>query len=78
MDITLGGQTHTFELLGTVNAEGRFIAIAQTEAGHLIVDAVLINPPDPVAPATINGSFTLELEEGSAYEGTFQTQVTVR
>ena len=76
LDISLAGQTHTFELLGTVNADGRFIAIAQTEAGHLILDAVLSNPPDPVAPATIHGSFTLELEEGSAYEGTFQTELT--
>ena len=77
MVIAIGGQTHTLQLLGTVNSSGRIIAIAHNAAGdgHLIFDAVLASPPDPVQPATINGSFTFELADGSVLEGNFATAV---
>jgi hypothetical protein len=75
VDIAIGGQVHTYQLLGTINAEGRFIAIAHTAAGHMILDAVLAAPPDPVQPTTINGTFTLEFHDGSEYEGAFQTEL---
>jgi hypothetical protein len=75
VDIAIGGQVHTYQLLGTINAEGRFIAIAHTAAGHMILDAVLVSPPDSVQPTTINGTFTLEFHDGSEYEGAFQTEL---
>jgi hypothetical protein len=77
LEIVLSGQTYTFQLLGTVNSSGRIIAIGhQGTAGHLILDAVLANPPDPVQPATLNGGFTMELGDGSVVEGTFLTELT--
>ncbi|MDQ3749337.1 MAG: hypothetical protein M3367_10060 [Acidobacteriota bacterium] len=77
LEIVLNGQTHTFQLLGTVNSSGRIIAIAhKAAAGHLILDAVLQAPPDPVQPATLNGGFTLEFGDGSELEGFFQTVLT--
>ncbi len=75
MEIVLSGQTHTFQLLGTVNGDGRIIAIAQTAAGHVILDAVLATPPDTSRP-TINGGFTLEFGDGSVLEGTFDSTFT--
>jgi hypothetical protein len=75
--ITLGAQTHSLVLLGTMNAEGRFIAIAHLPgAGHMVLDANLVQPPDPVQPTTLTGNFTLEFGDGSELEGTFQTELT--
>ncbi len=75
--IVIGSQTHTLALLGTMNAAGRFIAIAHFPgAGHMIVDANLAAPPDPVQPTTLNGNFTVEFGDGSELEGTFQTELT--
>jgi len=72
--IVIDRQTYSFQLLGTANGSGRIIAIAhQPGAGHLILDAVLSNPPDPVQPPTINGTFKLEFGDGSELEGAFQT-----
>ncbi len=77
VQIIIGGQTHTLALLGTMNAEGRFIAIAHLAgAGHMILDANLSNPPDPVQPTTLSGNFTIEFGDGSELEGTFQTELT--
>ena len=74
--IVIGTQTHTLALLGTMNAEGRFIAIAHFPgAGHMIVNANLASPPDPVQPATLTGNFTLEFGDGSELEGAFQTEL---
>lgn len=75
VEIVIDGQTHQFQLLGTSNSAGRFIAIAHATSGHMILDAVFQNPPDPVQAATLNGSFTLEFADGSGQEGTFQTQL---
>ena len=77
VQIVLGGQTHTLALLGTMNAQGRLIAIAHFPgAGHMILDANLAAPPDPVQPPTLSGNFTLEFGDGSELEGTFQTEIT--
>jgi hypothetical protein len=77
VELTIGGQVRTFTLLGTMNGEGRFIAIAHLPgAGHMILDANLANPPDPVQPTTLTGNFTVEFGDGSELEGTFHTEVT--
>ena len=77
VQIIIGGQTQTLALLGTMNAEGRFIAIAHLAgAGHMILDANLATPPDPVQPNTLSGNFKLEFGDGSELEGTFQTELT--
>ena len=77
VQMTIGGQIRTFALLGTMNGDGRFIAIAHiTGAGHMIIDANLANPPDPVQPTTLIGNFTVEFGDGSELEGTFQTEAT--
>ena len=77
VQIVMGGQTHTLALLGTMNAQGRFIAIAHFPgAGHMVLDANLATPPDPVQPTTLSGNFTLEFGDGSELEGTFQTEIT--
>lgn len=77
VQIVVGGQTHTLSLLGTMNAQGRFIAIAHFPgAGHMVVEANLGAPPDPIQPTTLNGSFTVEFGDGSELEGTFQTELT--
>src|SRR5687767_14405503 len=77
VEITIGTQTHTLLLLGTMNAAGRFIAIAHFPgAGHMIVNANLTNPPDPVQPTILSGNFTVEFGDGSELEGTFQTELT--
>jgi hypothetical protein len=78
LEIVINGQTNTYQLLATVNGAGHIVAIGHTNAavGHLILDGVLINPPDPVQPATINGTLKLEFHDGSEFEGTFQTQVS--
>ena len=75
IQIVLNGQSHNFTLIGTVNGERRVIAIAHAAgAGHMILDAVLVTPPDPVQPPTLNGNFKVEFGDGSELEGTFQTQ----
>ncbi|HUR97356.1 MAG TPA: hypothetical protein VMZ26_04730 [Pyrinomonadaceae bacterium] len=77
VDVIIGGQTQTFTLLGTMNGQGRFIAIAHLPgAGHMILDANLGTPPDPVQPTILTGSFTIEFGDGSELEGTFQSQLT--
>jgi hypothetical protein len=77
VEITIGGQTRSFALLGTMNAEGRFIAIAHLAGpGHMILDANLGAPPDPIQPSTLSGNFTIEFGDGSELEGTFQTELT--
>lgn len=77
VEITIGGQTRSLTLLGTMNGAGRFIAIAHFPgAGHMIVDANLSTPPDPVQPPTLTGNFTIEFGDGSELEGTFQTELT--
>ena len=78
LEIVIGGQTHTYQLLVTANGAGHIVAIGHTNTavGHLILDAVLINSPDPIQPATINGTLKLEFHDGSEFEGTFQTQVS--
>ena len=74
LEIVIDRQTYSFQLLGTANSSGRIIAIAhQAGAGHVILNAVLASPPDPVQPPTINGTFTLEFGDGSELEGAFQT-----
>ena len=75
--IVIGTQTRNLALLGTMSADGRLIAIAHFPgAGHMIVDANLSNPPDPVQPSNLNGSFTVEFGDGSELQGTFQTVLT--
>jgi len=77
VQMIIGGQTRTFALLGTMNSSGRFIAIAHvTGAGHMVIDANLANPPEPVQPATLSGNFKVEFGDGSELEGTFQTELT--
>lgn len=76
LQIVLNGLTHSFPLLATGNSEGRVIAIGHGTTAHLILDAVLSTPPDPVQPATLVGSFKLEFADGSEVEGTFQTEQT--
>lgn len=77
IQLTIGGQVRTFTLLGTMNSQGRFVAIAHAPgAGHMILDANLANPPEPVQPATLIGNFTVEFGDGSELEGTFQTELT--
>lgn len=82
------GGPGNFQLLGTINSGGRIIAIAHDreiggpgngEIGGpgnrmLILDLVLVTTPG--LPATINGTFTLELHDGSVFDGAFQTQVS--
>jgi hypothetical protein len=70
--IVLGGGRHTFELKGTINCDGRLIAIAQAAAGHLILNTMFTGPPDDGTPAMITGQHTLELNDGTVHEGTFQ------
>lgn len=78
VDIVLGGQTHTFQLLGTINGRGRLIAIAHKAiAGHLILDATLIPSTEPLQGPSINGSLSLEMGDGTAFEGTVQTSLSV-
>jgi len=77
VQIVIGGQTRNLTLLGTMNSAGRFIAIAHLPgAGHMILDANLSTPPDPVQPTTLSGNFTVEFGDGSELVGTFQTEVT--
>jgi hypothetical protein len=77
IELTIGGQIRTFTLLGTMNGEGRFIAIAHAPgAGHMILDANLAAPPDPIQPMTLTGNFKVEFGDGSELEGTFQTELT--
>jgi hypothetical protein len=76
VEIVVNGQTLNFLLLATANVDGRVIAIAHGTAGHLILDANLGSPPDPVQPITLNGNFALEFADGSELEGTFQTVAT--
>lgn len=73
MSITIGGQTHVFPLIATGDGQGRLVAIGHATSGHLIINAVLASPPEPVQPPTLNGSFTIEFADGSEHEGTFQT-----
>jgi hypothetical protein len=68
--IVIGETRHTFELKGTINAAGRFIAIAQATVGHLILDATWQPIPNDGRPA-ITGHHTLELNDGTVHEGTF-------
>lgn len=74
MEVVIGGETHAFLLRGTINGSRRIIAIAATTEGHMIFDAILAEPPDPGMPATLNGGFTLELHDGSEFEGLFATE----
>jgi hypothetical protein len=76
VQIIIGGQTHNLALLGTMNGEGRFIAPHMAGAGHMILDANLADPPDPVQPTTLSGNFTLEFGDGSELEGAFATELT--
>lgn len=77
VQIIMGGQTHSFTLLGTMNGEGRIIAIGHLAgAGHMILNANLGAPPDPIQPTMLSGNFTIEFGEGSELEGTFQTVLT--
>ncbi len=76
LQIVLNGQTHSFPLFATGNSEGRVIAIGHGTTAHLILDAVLAAPPDPVQPTTLVGNFKLEFVDGSEVEGTFQTEQT--
>ena len=72
IEIVLGGETHTLQLLGTINSGGRIIGIAHRSGpGHMIVDAELIPASDGV-PATLKGQFHFELEHGIEHEGTFE------
>jgi len=74
LEIGIARQKVYFQLLGPANSSGRIIAIAhQPGAGHLILNAVINDPPDPVQPPTLNGTFTLEFGDGSELEGVFQT-----
>lgn len=74
VDVVIGGETHSFLLRGTKSAAGRIIAIAATTEGHMIFDAVLAAPPDPIMPVTLTGGFTLELHDGTRLEGSFATE----
>jgi hypothetical protein len=75
--VTIGGQTRTFALIGTMNGDGRFIAIGHLAgAGHMTLNGNLGQPPDPVQPTTLIGNFTIEFGDGSELEGTFQTELT--
>lgn len=74
MEIVRGGETHAFQLLGTINGSGRLIAIAATSGGHIILNATFAEPPEPSQPSSINGGFTLELHDGTAFEGSFATE----
>ena len=69
--VIIGETRHTFELKGTINSAGRFIAIAQATAGHLIFDATFLPVPDDGMPAMITGRHILELNDGTVHEGTF-------
>lgn len=73
IEVVIGGETHAFLLRGTINGSGRIIAIAATTEGHMIFDAILADPPDPGQPATLNGGFTLELHDGTEFDGSFAT-----
>jgi hypothetical protein len=68
--IVIGETRHTFELKGTINAAGRFIAIAQATVGHVIFDATWTPVPDDGRPM-ITGRHTLEMNDGTVHEGTF-------
>ncbi|HET6892191.1 MAG TPA: hypothetical protein VFH31_13895 [Pyrinomonadaceae bacterium] len=67
------GDRHTFELLGTINALGRRIAIAQSDTGSFWTDA--LEPFDQGGAVSDQsywtGRFTLELNDGTIHEATF-------
>lgn len=72
IEITIDGETHTLQLLGTISGTGRVIGIAHRDgAGHMIVDAIL-DPATDSLPPTLRGTFKFELEHGIEYEGTFE------
>jgi outer membrane biosynthesis protein TonB len=61
MEITLDGETHTFQLLGTIRSDGFVVIIGHLPtAGHLIMEATV----DP-ANSAIFGNLRLELGNGS-------------
>ena len=70
--VVLSGKEHLFEGLATIHRDGTLIAIAQAPVGHLIFDAKGYASPDGYEPARITGRYTLELNDGTVHEGTFE------
>ncbi|CAN5262489.1 hypothetical protein BH20ACI2_BH20ACI2_25150 [soil metagenome] len=77
LDVVIDGVTHTFQLIGTFNANGRIIAIGHKPThGHLIFDAEVFEPADPNQASLIVGSIEMELGDGSVREVDFQAGLT--
>ncbi len=75
LEVVIDGVVHSFQLIGTFDEEGRIIAIGhKTTHGHLIMDARLATPPDPVQPSTLIGRIEIEPGDGSVREVEFQAQ----
>jgi hypothetical protein len=68
--ITFG--TFAGRVRGTINADGKVVAIAQGTSGRLVLLATWVDPSDPSMPAVIAGTFQLVLNDGSATEGKFE------
>ena len=57
-------------VLGTVNADGEIVAIAQGETGRLVLTADFMDPTNAM-PTQIIGRLRLARSDGSAHEGAF-------
>ncbi len=75
LEVVIDGIAHSFVLVGTFSEDGRIVAIGHKAThGHLILDARLASPPDPVQPSFITGRIEIELGDGSVREAEFQAE----
>ena len=77
LNVVMDGAVHSFQLIGTFSEDGRIIAIGHKAThGHLIMNARLASPPEPVQGSMIVGSIEIELGDGSVREANFQVEVS--
>jgi hypothetical protein len=71
--ITFG--TFAGTVRGTIDADGKVVAIAQGTSGRVVLLATWVGPQDPSKAAVIAGTFRLVLNNGSTTEGKFEAMM---